>query len=195
MYVGNLHSRLPYLAVLKELSADRLQKKKKTFTAFILDISGWAWRPVGEGVRGGHQKKKRKKKKSPIPSGGSPVNVQRDVKTPSPILSISDRLQTVSERLRACFTCACTPNGAGSGENRSGVTARRANGGEEQGSRLQSQRLICLNARPLPPLLLTSVLTVNWIKQQSEVSSSPHWDVGHWLQPIQSGKIREAWCY
>lgn len=43
-----------------------------------------------------------------------------------------------------------------------------------------------------PPLLLLSrLLTVHWIKQQSELSSSLHWDVGHWLQPIFSmGKLQ-----
>lgn len=46
-----------------------------------------------------------------------------------------------------------------------------------------------------PLLLLTRLLTVHWIKQQSELSSSLHWDVGHWLHPIHSGKIAEAWYY
>lgn len=35
MYVGNLHSRLPYQAVHKELSADRLQTKKNFHSVYL----------------------------------------------------------------------------------------------------------------------------------------------------------------
>lgn len=61
----------------------------------------------------------------------------------------------------------------------------------DAGPVVQSQRPIHTTSRLLLILLLTRLLTVLWIKQQSELSSSLHWDVGHWLPPIHSGKMAE----
>lgn len=61
-------------------------------------------------------------RKSPNSSGRLHCKRTSTRKTPSPILSISDTLQTVSERGRARWRCACTPNGAGSDD---GTSARQ----------------------------------------------------------------------
>lgn len=122
--------RMSYLPVHKEPSADRLQKKKLSQRLskryFWLSVATRGRKAFEEGTQNPH-----------FHHAVSLRMCKREVKTPSPnfffFLSISDTLQTVSKRLRACLSCACTPNGAGSGDNRSGVTARTASGDEEPG--------------------------------------------------------------
>lgn len=118
---------MSYLPVHKELSADRLQKKKLSqrlsIRYFWLSVATRGRKAFEEGSKNPY-----------FHHAASLWMCKREVKTPSPnFLSISDTLQTVSKRLRACLSCACTPNGAGSGDNRSGVTARTASGDEEPG--------------------------------------------------------------
>lgn len=188
--------RIPYLAVHKETSAEAPQEEKKLsqrlskrcffFSFFLLSVAS---RGRGRTVEGSENSHFRQAASLWMREESRKVHLQ--------FLSISDRLQTVSERLRACSSCACTQNGAESADYSRRVTARGANDDEEPHPEGQSPWLLKWEGPPprLVVVLLTRLLTVHWIKQQSELGSSLHWDVGHWLQPIHSGKIREAWRY
>lgn len=186
IYVGNLHSDacLTCPCIKSCLLTDC--RRKNFHSVYLKDIFGWAWRPVGEGVWGGRQKK------SPFPSGAFLENVERGENS---ISKIFYQFQTDSRQSLSGYVPACLA--------RARRMAREAAITDPEWRRDQPMAKTIRTPRPItvadkyedPPLLLllTRLLTVHWIKQQSELSSSLHWDVGHWLQPIHSGKTTEAW--
>lgn len=113
-------------------------------------------------------------------SGSFLRNVRRGVKTPSPILSISDRLQTVGD-VPACPA-------------RARQMAREAVAQEPEWHGQQPMASSDCGCQPIrgsderrdPPPLPRPLLTVRWIKEASEISSLLLWNVGHWLEPVQS---------
>lgn len=177
---------MPYLPLHKELSADRLQEKKLSQRL----SKRYFWLSV---ATRGRRRLRRTAKKSPFPFRRFPWECGERWKLH--LQNFFYQFQTDSRQSLSGYVPACLA--------RARRMAREAAITDPEWRRDQPMAKTIRTPHPIavadkyndPPLLLllTRLLTVHWIKQQSELSSSLHWDVGHWLQPIHSGKTREAW--
>lgn len=143
------------------------REKKKSFTAFISKMQGYFAGKRGA-VRGRTLTGAGAVSENlSFPSGGFPVNVRRQPEksitlSPPPIFffffkSISDRLQTVSERLRASLALRVHAEWRGKaaiyGDASDSVKGPTTNGGARGGG--QSARLsVCEGPPPLPLVVL-----------------------------------------
>lgn len=119
-----------------------------------------------------------------FPRGQSPP--KRAQRCENSISNFINFRQTPDSRWRACLpACACTSNGARSGDTASRVTGPTAN--DEQTLRVASNHRERWAWRPAP---FSS--PVRWIKEASEISSLLLRNVGHWLEPVQSVFLFES---
>lgn len=147
MEVGNLHSGgcLTWPCIKRRLL--RRRRRKKNFHSVYLKgvsfLQSVVSRGRGRTVEGSENSHFRQAASLWMREESRKVHLQ--------FLSISDRLQTVSERLRACSSCACTQNGAESADYSGRVTARGANDDEEPHPASQLPWLIKYEDPPSPP--------------------------------------------
>lgn len=191
LYVRQLAlRRLPYLPVHKELPAGRLQKKKLSQRLSTKKIFfGWAWPLVGEGVWGGEQRRRKKSHFQQAASSQMCKEMQNSI-------SKFYQFQTDSRQSPSGYVPACLARARRMAREAAITDPEwRRERPMAKRSRIWHPITVVGKYKSPPLLLLTRLLTVHWIKQQSELSSSLHWDVGHWLHPIHSGKIAEAWYY
>lgn len=190
---------------IKSLSADRLQEKKLSQRLWLKKkkySSGSAWRLVGEVVFEEEEEEGRNTKKNP---NSSRRLARKCAKRCKKLHLQFYQFQTDSRQSPSGYVPACPARARRMAREAvitdPRVTARAANG--VRGVVYSGQSECAMSAgkkkSSLLLFLLSRLLTVHWIKQQSELSSSLHWDVGHWLQFIHSGNIREAfvtdWYY
>lgn len=192
---------LAYLARHKELSVVRLQEEKTLVYLHknnkIKHIFGCVRRLVCGGVWAAEQEGEGGEK-SRFKPGASWKNAAKRCFCRKEKLSNLINFRQTPDSLRA-GTCRTRARRLA---RETAIAFSRSDGDCSQwGERIWTRRPIRARSWVSSPahhllLLFTRLLTVHWIKQQSELSSSLHWDVGHWLQlALTMGKITRATTY